>query len=131
MINKEVWTPVQLNDIPKNKKRKNSFIKSKMLIKQKRDGTVKGRLAAGGHLQDKSVYNVFEELNSPTVSGESTMMVIAIGAAEKRKFVSVDIVGAYLNASMKRDVFMEIENYLAKLLVEIYPDLSKFINVCM
>jgi hypothetical protein len=128
LMKKGVFEAVNLDSIPRNKKGKHDFIKSRMLLKKKRDDTMKARLAAGGHLQDKSIYDVFEELNSPTVSGESTSMVIAIGASEKRNIVLVDIVGAYLNATMEREVYMEIEEYLTKILVELHPELTKYVS---
>ena len=49
-------------------------------------------------MQDKSIY---EDVSSPTVSTAASFLVAAIAAQEHRHVVTLDIRGAYLNASMK------------------------------
>ena len=55
--------------------------------------------------------------------------VAAIAAKEKRHVVTLDIGGAYLNASMKeREVLMRLDDKMAMILVKIRPEYEKFLN---
>ena len=55
--------------------------------------------------------------------------VAAIAAKEKRYVVTLDIGGAYLNASMKeREVLMRLDDKMAMILVKIRPEYEKFPN---
>jgi len=46
-------------------------------------------------------------------------MVASIAGLEQRKVRTIDITGAYLNASMEREVFMRLDPKLAKILCEV------------
>jgi hypothetical protein len=122
MVDKNVWRPVIYDDLSFSQRK--SVIRSRMFIKHKSDGVVKARLVAGGHMQDKSIY---EDLSSPTVATQSVFMIAAIAQYEKRLVYTVDIEGAYLNASMgKHEVIMKMDNYLSELLVELYPEYKEY-----
>lgn len=124
MIDKKVWKPVKYSDLSPEQVKK--IIRSRMFIKKKSDGVIKARLVAGGHMQDKTIY---ENLASPTVSTQSVLMVAAIAASEKRKVCTCDIVGAYLHASMEeQEVYMEIDNYLSEILIIMYPEYKPFLG---
>jgi len=58
---------------------------------------LKARLVAGGNQQDRALY---EDVSSPTASITIIFIVLTIAAAERRHMVTMDIAGAYLNASM-------------------------------
>jgi negative regulator of genetic competence, sporulation and motility len=123
MIELQVFEPVHKLDVKNSK-----FITSRMFIKKKNDGIVKARLVAGGHRQEKLVYDIMDELNSPTVMGESTMIQLSIAAAERRKIATLDIKGAYLNADMERDVYMELNSYESSILIDIESSYKKYLN---
>jgi hypothetical protein len=96
-----------------------------MFLKQKYTSTgaldvLKSRFVAGGHRQNRSIYSE-NELSSPTVSLAAVYVTANIGAMEARKFLSMDVGSAYLNAEIKRDVYMRIESSLADLLAKIDP----------
>jgi Reverse transcriptase (RNA-dependent DNA polymerase) len=55
------------------------------------------------------------------VATESLFMVAIINAKEKRRVVTVDVEGAYLNAKMDRTVIMEIGRQIAVVLMHSYP----------
>jgi len=77
-------------------------------------------------MQDKSIY---EDVSSPTVSTAETFLVAAIAAQEHRHVATLDIGGAYLNASMKEhEVLMRLEPKLAMLLTKIRPDYKRFLD---
>ena len=72
------------------------FLKDKYLASGAFD-RFKARLVEGGDMQDNSLY---DDLSSPTTTTSSVLSVAAIAAKEGRKVVTVDIVGAFLNANM-------------------------------
>ena len=70
-------------------------------VKNNADGSlerIKARLVAGGHVQDSKVYG---DTSSPTADLTSVFTVFTIAARENMKVVTLDIKGAYLNASKK------------------------------
>jgi histone deacetylase 1/2 len=109
-----------------------SIIRSSMFFKEKYLPSgdfdkLKARLVAGGNMQDKSVYSS-AETSSPAVSLSSVYMIAAIAAKERRAVATMDVSGAYLNAPMKRDVFMSLEPQVAKVLVDIDENFRRYLN---
>ena len=82
----------------------------------------------GGHKQDRSIYNVLSELSSSTLRNESIMILLAIALKENYRIISADIVGAYLNAKMKRDIYMKINRFETNILCQLNNDYKKFVN---
>ena len=75
-----------------------------MVVKEKRDGIVKGRGVADGSGQRGFIDEV--DATSPTLSTEALAMTFAINAFEGRSVLTVDIPGAYLHC------FMDSEEYV-------------------
>ena len=80
MCDKDVWEGVHLNSLSNNQRK--SIITSSVFLKDKytADGKfdkLKSRLVAGGHLQDRNIYDYG---SSPTVSTTSVFIVAAIAA---------------------------------------------------
>lgn len=125
------FKPVRYNDLPWEKKKK--VIRSSLFLKEKFDSTgafqlLKARLVAGGHMQDRSLYEE-EDITSPTVQLSSLYMSAAIAANEGRKVATIDFPGAYLNADLEQEVFMRIDARLGKVLMAIAPDVYRgFLN---
>ena len=123
MEDMEVWEVQNPKHLTKS--RMKSAIRSSMFLREKftPDGKfekLKSRLVAGGHMQDRTIY---EDISSPTVSTSSAFMIAAIAASESREVATVDIKGAYLNAKMKgHEILMKLDPTLSKFLVEMYPD---------
>jgi hypothetical protein len=92
-----------------------------MFLKQKRNGTVKGRGCADGRRQ--RLHTTKEEASSPTVATESVFLSCATDAMEERDVGTVDIPNAFLQADMDGIVYMRLEGTMAELLVRIDPDL--------
>ena len=91
-----------------------------MFLKQKRNGTIKGRGCADGRKQRK--YTAKEEASSPTVAIESVMLSCVIDAKEKRDVGTVDLPGAFMQADMEDEVYMKLEGKMAELMVRIDPN---------
>jgi hypothetical protein len=92
-----------------------------MFLKQKRNGTVKGRGCADGRRQ--RVYTSKEETSSPTVATESVFLSCVVDAKENRDVCTVDIPNAFLQAKMEGVVYMKLEGTMADLLLQIDPQL--------
>lgn len=120
-------------DVKKLRKKKYDVLRSMLIFNEKYLATgefekLKARLVAGGHLQDRSLY-ANSEIQSPTVSTESVMMVAAIAAQERRYVATVDIVGAYLHALMKnRKILMTLDKNVVKIIIDIFPKWKEYVN---
>ncbi|KAI2512928.1 Reverse transcriptase (RNA-dependent DNA polymerase) [Fragilaria crotonensis] len=92
-----------------------------MFLKQKRDGTVKGRGCADGRKQRS--YTTKEEASSPTVATESVMLSCTIDAEEERDVGVVDLPAAFMQVGMEgeRTVHMKLEGKMAELMVGSIP----------
>ena len=96
-----------------------------MFLKQKRDGTVKGRGCADGRKQRP--YTTKEEASSPTVATESVMLSCTIDAKEERDVGVVDLPAAFMQVGMEgeRTVHMKLEGKMAELMVRIDPKMYR------
>jgi hypothetical protein len=108
----------------KNKK----IMRSLLLLTEKFDamGTfqkLKGRLVADGSTQEEKPY---VETASPTVSLAAINSQLKIAAVEGRIMWVADVVGAYLNAIMKSEVYMKLESHVVRLMEDIDPIIKKY-----
>ena len=92
------------------------------LIKEKRDGTMKGRTCADGSCQRKFL-KIHETVASPTVSTEGLLSTFIIDAYEGRHIGSFDIPGAYLHTSMPKNkqVVMRLRGKFVDMMCEANP----------
>ena len=111
---------------PKNpdymtKEEKRGALPYLMFLKQKRNGTIKGRGCADGRRQ--RVFTAKEEASSPTVATESVFLSCTVDAMERRDVGIVDIPNAFLQGEMDEDdvVYMRLDGTLADLLVKLDP----------
>ena len=72
------------------------------LIKEKRDGTLKGRTCAEGSKQSQYLRED-ESVASPTVSLEGLFVTLVIDAYEGRYIATFNIPGVYLHALMPKE----------------------------
>ena len=103
MCEKDVWEGVLINSL--SPLQKNNIITSSMFLKDKytaegKFDKLKSRLVAGGHLQDR---NIYDNGSSPTVSTTSVFIITAIAANENRSLATIDFPGAFLNSDMPVD----------------------------
>ena len=110
------------------------IISSSMFLKEKyrADGTfekLKARLVAGGHLQDRAIY---DNGGSPTATTTSIFAVANIAAMEKRSVAHVDFPSAFLNATMPDDpgkhIYMRLNKYESMVLAKIDPSYTRFLR---
>ena len=85
-----------------------SALKTVQLIKEKKDGKIKGRTCVNGSRQ--RLYTAEEDASSPTVSTEALLITAAVDAAEERFVATCDITGAFLKADMDEFVLIVLHN---------------------
>ena len=98
------------------------------LIKEKRDGKIKGRCCSDGSGQRKFVPR--EEASSSTMSVESLIALVTIFAFEKRDVAVFDVPGAYLHADLPDDKFalLKFEGQFVDIMVEVNPDFAESVR---
>ena len=92
-----------------------------MFIKEKRCGTIKARGCADGRKQ--RLYKTKAETSSPTVRTESLLLSCVIDAKERRKVVTCDVPGAFMQVDIDEVVHVRLEGALAELLTKVDPAL--------
>ena len=97
-----------------------------MFLKEKRCGKIKARGCADGRRQ--RLWKTKEETSAPTVRTESFFITCAIDAKERRKVVTVDIPGAFMQADADETIHIKFEGEIAQLLTQVDPTLySKYV----
>ena len=107
------------------KEQKRAALRYLMFLKEKRCGKIKGRGCADGRKQ--RLYKTKEETSSPTVMIESLFLSCMIDAKERRKVITLDIPGAFMQADMNELVHVKLEGDVALLLVKIDPSYQRFL----
>ena len=130
MIKKKVWTPVDIQRLPREEKAR--IIRSSMFLKEKFLASgefekLKARLVAGGDQQDKTLY---DGLSAPTVGTSSVFTLLCIAAHEDRRVTVTDISGAYLNANMNTGlaVHMRLDKNMTGMMTKLAPHYSRYMD---
>jgi hypothetical protein len=89
------------------KEQKRAALHAISVIKEKRSGTIKGRIVANGNAQ-RSMYTK-DETSSPTVSTDALMSSIMIDAYEHRDVATADVAGACLHVTMDDFTLFKLE----------------------
>ena len=98
-----------------------------MVVKEKRDGTIKVRGVADGSGQRGFIDEVYA--TSPTVSTEALAITCAIDAFERRAVLTVDIPGAYLHCFMDSEEYILIKGVLVDLYLDADPSAKEKVTV--
>ena len=98
--NRTVFDPVHVDSLTNAQKAE--ALKLLMVLKHKRDDSVKGRGCADGRRQ-REIYDK-EEATSPTVALESILLTAEIDAHKRRDVAVVDIPGSFLQTDLDDDV---------------------------
>jgi hypothetical protein len=97
-----------------------------IFLKEKRDGSLKGRTVAGGNKQRDYISK--EDASSPTVTTEAILLSSIIDAEEGRDVTVIDIPNAFIQTQVedKGDMAtIKIRGVLVDILVQIAPDVYK------
>ena len=90
---------------------------------------LKSRIVAGGHMQDRYIY---DNGSSPTVSTSSVFIIAALAAKEGRSLATIDFPGAFLNSDMPLEgdhvVYMRLNKYLSDILISCDKSYEQYQN---
>jgi hypothetical protein len=107
---------------------KSGALKSLMFLKEKIDGSIKGRACTDGRKQRKTATP--DDAASPTVSLESVLITDAVESYEGWGVVVVDVPGAFLSVDMDEEILMTLRGRLAELTVKAAPNIyGKYITL--
>jgi hypothetical protein len=106
------------------KKQRAGALRTINLIKEKRNGNLKGRTVADGRAQ-RSLYDRSETASS-TVSTDALVLPIMIDTHENRDVGTADVAGAYLKAYMNDYVLMKFTGASVDILCAMNPRHSRF-----
>ena len=125
-IARDVFDPVYRKDVPAGR----VIMPSKDIYSEKLDAEgklerIKGRYVAGGHRQDRTVY---DDVSSPTVSTEAIFVNVALAARERRHVVTLDVGTAYLYAHNRFENYMELKAPFAAAIVKQNPKWKKYLD---
>ena len=123
--NRQCFTPIDVSKLtPIEKKKAQSAM---MLLAEKTDGTLKGRMVYDG--SKTRPYYTSEDTASPTVSNEGIFITATIDAHEGRDVMTADIPNAFIQAHLDKledgdeKVIMKVTGVMVDLLLQIDPDL--------
>ena len=123
---RKVIKPMKAHELTDEQRRK--ALAYLMFLKEKRDGSIKGRGCADGRKQrgwmDK------EDTSSPTVSIQALILSCMIDAKEERDTATADIPGAFLQTDdLSGETHLRLDEVMTELLAKIDPDLyNKYIQ---
>ena len=95
------------------------------MVREKRDGKIKGRACADGRKQRR--YITKEEVSSPTIQLESLMITLLVDAHERRDVATADVAGAYLFADINDNVLIKIIGTATDIMCKVNPSYRKFV----
>jgi hypothetical protein len=114
-----------INAASLTKKQRKEALRAINLLKEKRDGSLKGRTVADGRPQ-RTMYDK-SQTASPTVSTDALMLSIIVDAKEARDVATADVVAAYLKAFMDDFVIMKFTGESVDILCKMSPSHTKHV----
>jgi hypothetical protein len=120
---RDSWKPIYKDELSKMEKTR--AMESLIFLVEKKDGTIKARHCANGSSQRD--YLSREDVSSPTVSTEATLLTAVIEAQEGREVITCDIPNAFVQTEHPaRDAdgnrtIMKIRGQVVDILCEIDP----------
>ena len=126
-LNNRVVFPIDPTTLTDDEKRKALYAVN--VIKEKRDGQIKGRTCADGSKQRKYL-SADDSVASPTGSLDGFFATCAIDAKEKRNVVTYDVSGAFLQPEMpKKDgkVLLKLRDVFVDIMCDVNPEYKETI----
>ena len=122
--NKGVFDPIRADALsPATRKQALRCIN---IIKEKRDGKIKGRTCADGRPQ-RLLYDK-ADTSSPTASSDAIMLTLMVDAIERRDVATADVAGAYLNAEMDDFVLMKLTGEDVQIMCDVNPSYAEYVT---
>jgi hypothetical protein len=123
------FKPIKASSL--NEMERKRTLESLIFMVQKKDGRIKSRHCANGSLQRNWMER--EEVSSPTVSTESTLLTAVIEAEEQRDVATCDIPNAFIQTEVEdhdkdgNRTIMKIRGQLVDILCEIDPIYKEYV----
>ena len=121
---KGAYEPVHATDLSETQQK--GALRIINLIKEKRDGHLKGRSVADG--QPQCAFYTKEETSSPTATPESVLLTALIDTVEDWHVVVADVTGTYLNADMDDFVLIRLSGEDVDMMCDANPAYEDFIT---
>jgi hypothetical protein len=118
---RDTFTPQDSSELSDTQKR--GALELLMFLKERRNGTIKGRACADGRRQHETA--VPGAATPPTVSLEAVLITATIDAYEEQDAAIVDVPGAFLSADMDEEIIMTIQGRLTELMVKAAPNIYR------
>ena len=123
MHNTNTFTPIHERDLTSEQIKK--ALDAISVIKEKRDGSVKGRICANGRKQ--RLWKSKAESASPTAHTDSVFLTSMIDAHEERATAVVDVPGAYLNAEIGEFLILKFVDEQVDAMCKINSKYEKYV----
>ncbi len=105
------------------KEDKKKALSSLVFLKEKKSGVIKAHSCTNGNPQREHIAK--EEVVTPTVALKSVFITSTIDAKERRKVMTVDILGAFLYTDKEDYVIMMMVGFFSELMVKTNPTLNQ------
>lgn len=128
MPGKPVFGPISYDELSQQEIKE--ALEAVNLIKEKRDGKIKGRTCANGSKQRQYLKDG-ETVYSPTCSTEALMATLIIDAMEKRDIAIFDVPGAFLQTEMPegKHIILVIRDEFVDILCEVNPEYKEHARI--
>ena len=122
---KGVFRPRKINEL--NTRQRSEALNLITMVKEKRDGKIKGRACADGRKQRRYINR--DEVSSPTVQLESLMISLLIDAHKRRDVAMADVTGAYLLANMNDFVLVKISGSSVDIMCKVNTMFKQYVCI--
>jgi hypothetical protein len=128
MIDWDCFEPIHWSEL--NETERKWVMESLIFLSEKKDKSIMAWHCANGSIQRS--YMEREEVSSPTISTESTMLMAVIEAAEGRVVVTCDKANAFIQTEVEEAdkdgnrIIMKIRRVLVDLLKKVVPEYEAF-----
>ena len=122
---KKVFKAIKASVLTKQQKR--DALYALKLIKEKRNGVIKGRTVVDGRKQRK--WYEKHEVTSPTISNDSLMALLTVSSAERRKIISWNVDGAYLLADQDDFVIVKFTGESVDVLCDVDEGYKQYVSI--
>jgi hypothetical protein len=128
---RECFKPINIDTLTPVEKQR--ALESLIFLTQKKDGTIKARHCANGNPQREWMNR--DEVSSPTVNTESTLLTAVIEAEEERDIATCDIPNAFIQTHVEEKdpqgnrTIMKIRGVLIDILCDIDPIYQEYIKI--
>ena len=122
---KGIFKPCKVDELSRSQKADASNLIT--MVKEKRDGKIKGRACADGRKQRRYINR--DDVSSPTVQLESLMISLLIDTHEQREVATADVIGAYLLANMDDFVLVKINGTAVDIMCKVNATFKEYVCI--